>query len=94
MEPKTSFIRHAKRLRLFMYTFVVAMFAAAALRPSALLFLWIVFLPVWMQLIWRLRCWNCGERLLRNGGAHLEMCKTGVLRWNMCRHKTCGAELH
>jgi hypothetical protein len=77
-----------------MISFMIALFAALVLYPSAMPFLWAIFLPIWMVLLWRLRCWNCGERLLRHGGSHVEMCKTGLLRWDMCRHKTCGAELH
>lgn len=76
-----------------MVAFMVALFATATLRPSATLFLWVIFLPIWTASLWRLRCWNCGDRLLRDGGSHLELYKIGIVRWDICRHKTCGAEL-
>lgn len=93
MDAKASFVRHARSLRWLMIAFMIVLFVAAALRPSVMLFLWGSFLPIWAALLWRLRCWNCGDRLLRDGGSHLEMCRTGVVRWDMCRHKTCGADL-
>ena len=93
MDAKASFIRHARRLRWLMTAFMIALFASAAMRPATMPFLLAMFLPLWIVLLWRLRCWSCGDRLLRDGGAYLQMCKTGAVRWDMCRHKTCGAEL-
>ena len=77
-----------------MLAFMIVACATPLLHPALQLLLWITFFPICALVLWRLRCWNCGDRLLRDGGAHLEMCKTGVLRWDMCRHKTCGADLH
>ena len=94
MPDKASFVRHAKRLRWMLIGFGLIVAASALIYPPAMIVDWVLFLPVWLVLLWRLRCWNCGERLLKDGAAHLEMCRTGRFDIEMCRHKTCGASLH
>jgi len=63
------------------------------MRPDWLPFLWAAFMPVWLVLLWRLRCWNCRQRLMKDGAAHIEWRGPRWFRWNIARHKTCGAEL-
>lgn len=81
-------------MRLFMAAFVLVMLGTAMTSPQwiNLRWLWLewaIFMPIWLVLLWRWRCWNCHDRLLKSGGAHLEMGKYGKL----IQHKTCGADL-
>ena len=76
-------------MRLFVALFVVVMLGTATISPHWLWLDWAVFMPIWIAVLWRWRCWNCGERLLKSGGAHIEMGKNGRL----IRHKTCNADL-
>ena len=88
MSNRVEFVLHWKRLQKFFAAVMIATFAAFFLYREALPWLWATFLPVWMILMLRLRCWNCGERLLKDGGGHID--------WNgyrLKRHKSCGAEL-
>ncbi len=54
---------------------------------------WIVEVAALTILMWRLRCWNCGNRLLKNAGTEIEWEKVGMIDWRPCRHKACGAPL-
>lgn len=88
MTSKTAFIQHWKRIQALLAVFVAINFGAFFIRPDWLPLLWAVFMPVSLVLLWRLRCWNCQQRLLKDGAAHIE--------WRgskMAHHKTCGAEL-
>jgi hypothetical protein len=93
MTDKATFVRHAMRLRRFFAVAVVLMLCSIPFYPRATFVGWILFIGTWALLLWQLRCWNCGARLLKDGGSHLQMRKMGPLRWDMHRHKTCGAEL-
>ena len=75
-------------MRLFVAIFVAVMFLSAAFRPNLLPFIWGGALPVWWVILWRWRCWNCGDRLMKDGASHLEMNASGPVK-----HKTCGADL-
>ncbi|MBU6268696.1 MAG: hypothetical protein KGN34_14210 [Sphingomonadales bacterium] len=85
---KTNFIREWKRMRLYVAAFTVLMFALAVLHPAYIPILFTVFLPIWSVILWRWRCWNCGERLMTAGGAFLQMDASGPVK-----HKSCGADL-
>ena len=88
MTERAQFLRHWKRLQVLFAAFVVTTFVTFVIRPDALLWVCSALVFVWGLLIFRLRCWKCGERLMKRGGAHLQM--QGP---RMVRHKTCGAEL-
>lgn len=93
MTDKAAFVQHWKRLQLLMGAFAVLNLATIFLNRAFLPVIWIVFLPVWMVLLWRLRCWNCGQRLMKDGGAHIEWRGHRFSKWKLARHKTCGADL-
>lgn len=69
---KAAFIRHFKRLQIFVTVFAVVVFATASAAPRWMWLEWAIFMPVWFTFLWRFRCWNCHERLIKNGGANLE----------------------
>ena len=93
MDDKIAFVRHSKRLRLIIFVAGLIMLCTMPFYPRAGFAGWTVFVIMFMIPLARLRCWNCGERLLKDGGSHIEYCKTGILTWDICHHKTCGAEL-
>ena len=72
---------------------LVALGVAYVGGPSAGFIAWIIGVVSLMFLMWRLRCWNCGRRLLSNAGSEIEWERIGLVRWRPCRHKTCGARL-
>jgi hypothetical protein len=93
LTPKQAFIRRTTMLRRMILAGVIV-FLSISFFDQRLAFIgWLLFVACGAAILWRLRCWNCGERLLKDGGAHLGMCKTGFASWRMCRHKTCGADL-
>lgn len=94
MVDKFNFVRRSKRLRIAFTGAALLMFVLTPFYPRETFIGWIVFVLLSLIPLARLRCWNCGERLLKDGGSHIEYCRTGVVTWDMCRHKTCGAELH
>lgn len=94
MAAKTAFVRHSKRLRLTLAVAVFFLFIVTPFHPDVAFIGWTAFVLLFMIPLVRLRCWNCDERLLKDGGSHIEYCRTGLVTWDMCRHKTCGAELH
>ena len=93
MTTKVAFVRHWKRLEVLMAAFAAITVAAFFFDRDALPWLWGAFLPVWSILLLRLRCWNCGERLMRDGAAHIEWTGNRLLKGKPSRHKRCGAEL-
>ena len=93
MTIKAEFVQHRKRLEAVLALFLTINLGAIFLRPDWLPFLWALFLPAWLVLLWRVRCWNCRQRLLKDGAAHIEWRGPRLFRWKMGRHKTCGAEL-
>ena len=93
MTDKASFVRQAKRLRWMIIGFVSVLFISTFVYPPAMIIAYAA-LPVLLMVLLRLRCWNCGEQLMKNGGVHIEMCRTSRFKMEMCRHKTCGASLH
>ena len=54
---------------------------------------WIIEVAGLTILMWRLRCWNCGRRLLSNAGTEIKWERVGLPGWESCRHTTCGARL-
>lgn len=93
MGDKAAFIRRSKLLR---FTFTVAallMFCLMPFYPRVGFIGWAAFIALFMLPLARFRCWKCGERLLKDGGSHIEYYRTGAVTWDICRHKTCGAEL-
>jgi hypothetical protein len=88
MTDRTEFVRYWKRMQKFFGAVMIATVAAFFLYPQAMPWLWAAILPVWLVLMLRLRCWNCGERLLKDGGSHIEW-----KGYRLVRHKSCGAEL-
>ena len=95
MTSKRAFVRQWRRLQTLSVAFAAINFVTILFYPDALPWLWGGFLPVGMVLIARLRCWKCGERLVKNGGPHIEWNDggRGLLKWQPSRHKPCGAEL-
>jgi len=61
MTDKISFVRRWKYMRLFVAVFTVIMLGTAAIYPRGILLEWVVFLPIWSVMLWRWRCWNCGD---------------------------------
>ena len=88
MTERAQFLRHWRRLQGLLVAFLVTTFVTLMLKPDALIWVCSALVAVWGLLIFRLRCWKCGERLMKSGGAHLQMEGS-----RMVRHKTCGAEL-
>ena len=94
MGDKEAFLRRSKRLRWVLAAFVSVYLFTLFIEPDLVLMEWAIFLPFWGCSVSKLRCWSCGDRLLKNGGSEIEYCRVGLLNWDMCRHKTCGATLH
>lgn len=94
MVEKSTFVRRSKRLRLIFMVAALLMFALTPFYLRETFIGWVLFVLLSMIPLARLRCWNCSERLLKDGGSHIEYCRTGIVTWDMCRHKTCGAKLH
>lgn len=92
MTSKDAFVQRWKLLQALLVVFVLITLAASLFYAAALPWLWAGLLPIFAIFIFRLRCWNCGERLTRDGGAHIEWSRKGPFNWKR-RHKRCGAEL-
>ena len=93
MDARTAFVAQSNRLQLTVAAFAIIVFATALIYPRVMIFEWIVGLPLLGYQMWQLRCWNCHERLIANGGSQIEYRRRGLL-WEPCRHKKCGAPLH
>ncbi len=93
MANKVPFNRDWKRLRLMLAGAVIVCLCVLAFSAAVAAFLWASFVALFAIVSWRLRCWNCGERLLKDGAAHIEWRRTSALKWEPARHKSCGAEL-
>ena len=93
MANKDAFNRDWKRLQLMLVGAVIVCLAVLAFSAVVAASLWVGFVALIAVLIWRLRCWNCGERLLKDGAGHIEWRGSSVLKWKPARHKSCGAEL-
>jgi len=93
MDGRTDFMRRWRRTQLTAAIFASCVFLAALFEPKLLIPIWVIGLPVVGFLMWQLRCWQCRERLLANGGSEIAWRKDGFWNWKPCLHKRCGAPL-
>jgi len=93
VDGRSDFIRRWKGLRLALGVFAACLLLAAALKPVLLFPIWLVGLPVFGILLWRVRCWQCSGRLVANAGSEIRWRRDGLWDWKPCEHKRCGAPL-
>lgn len=93
MDGRSEFSQHWKRIQIATTVFMVSVLLGAIFKPSLLLLVWTIGLPIVGFLMWRLRCWRCHERLLRQGGSEIAWRRDGLWNWKPCQHKRCGAPL-
>jgi hypothetical protein len=72
---------------------VAAFLGAPLFGGRILLVVAVVVFPLMWIIIWRVRCWSCGKRLMRCGIGEIEYRPVMGLRCLPARHVACGAQL-